>query len=161
MNAATDNLDTAAAAKLLRAELLRRHGWTGRDVSVRTDRFSMGSAIRITINRLNIPAAAVKAVAEPFERVRCCEVTGEILSGGNRYVSVTYAHEALDRAAAVVAGALTGLDRLRVRGSDVVIERTGESRWTVRDAVRSESGCFSRGVAAHIAMSYATNPVAA
>jgi hypothetical protein len=87
---------TTDHAAEIRAELKRAHGWTSRQVSVRAEYFSMGSSIDIVVKDPAVPLPTVKAIAARAESIRRCEITGEILSGGNRYVSVTYSHAALD-----------------------------------------------------------------
>jgi hypothetical protein len=81
-------------AAQIRATLKREHGWSSRQVSIRAEYFSMGSSIDVTVKDPTIPLPTVKRVAEGAESIRRCEVSGEILSGGNRYVSVRYSHEA-------------------------------------------------------------------
>ncbi len=88
------NESTTERAAIIRAAL-KAKGWTGRDVSVRADYYSMGSSIDIRIKNPAVPSAIVKKIAEEHERIHRCEITGEILGGGNRYVSVTYTSEAL------------------------------------------------------------------
>ena len=78
----------------IRQTLKARHGWTGRDVSVRADYYSMGSSLRISIKNPNIPRAIVCAIAKPSERIDRDQF-GEILGGGNRFVDIHYASEAL------------------------------------------------------------------
>ena len=85
---------TTEYAAEIRATLKREHEWTSRQISVRADSFSMGSSIDVVIRDPEIPLATVKAIAEQAERIRRCEYSGEILSGGNRYVSVKYSDEA-------------------------------------------------------------------
>lgn len=80
----------AEAARTIRDTLKRRYGFTSRDVSVRSSSYSMGSNIDVTIRRDGIREATVRDVAEQAERIRRCDITGEILSGGNRFVSVCY-----------------------------------------------------------------------
>jgi hypothetical protein len=87
-------MTTTEHAALIRATLKRAHGWSSRQVSVRAEYFSMGSSIDVIVKDPAIPLPAVKAVAEGSESIRRCEFSGEILSGGNRYVSVRYSHEA-------------------------------------------------------------------
>lgn len=85
----------AQDAATIRAELKRR-GWTSRDVSVRAESFSMGSAVRLTVKRPGIPVAVVEQIARDIaEKIDRCEITGEILSGGNRYVSASLDGEAV------------------------------------------------------------------
>ncbi len=89
-------LSTTDRAATIRQELKRKHGWTSRDVSVRADYYSMGSAIRVVVKNPDVPIAAVKASSEQHESIDRDARTGEILSGGNRFVTVNYAHEACD-----------------------------------------------------------------
>ena len=81
-------------AAQIRSTLKKAHGWSSRQVSIRAEYFSMGSSIDVIVKDPAIPLPAVTAVAERAETIRRCEVSGEILSGGNRYVSVRYSHEA-------------------------------------------------------------------
>ena len=87
-------MTTTEHAAEIRATLKREHGWTSRQVSVRANYFSMGSSIDVVVKDPAVPLPIVKAVAEKAERIDRDEMTGEILSGGNRYVSVHYGHEA-------------------------------------------------------------------
>lgn len=86
----------AEDAAKIRAELKRVRGWTSSQISVKSDSYSMGSSIDVTIKAAGIKLAVVKEIAKEFERVRRCEYSGEILSGGNRYVSVKFDWEFLD-----------------------------------------------------------------
>lgn len=79
----------AEQANEIRAELKKR-GWSSREVSVRAKTFRCGSSIDVTIKVGGIRKAAVEAIASRAESIRRCERTGEILSGGNRYVSVEF-----------------------------------------------------------------------
>lgn len=88
------------AAKAIRTELKREHGWTGRDVSVRADYYSMGSAVRVKVRNPDVDFATVRRIAEGYARVRRCEYTHEILGGGNMYVTVSISREAEDALAA-------------------------------------------------------------
>ncbi len=85
---------TTDRAAVIRQELKRKHGWTSRDVSVRADNYSMGSAIRVSIKNADVSKAIVQAVAEQHEDISRDDYSGEILSGGNRFVTVGYSHEA-------------------------------------------------------------------
>jgi hypothetical protein len=84
---------TTDRAKAIRTELKQAHGLTGRDVSVRSEYFSMGSSINIRVkatekgNKLSLKW--LSKIAREHESISRCEITNEILSGGNRYVSVT------------------------------------------------------------------------
>ena len=105
---------TTDYAAEIRATLKARHGWNARQVSVRASYYSMGSSIDVTIKDPAISLPTVKAIAEGAEHIRRCEATGEILGGGNRYVSVRYSHEAQEilgrRYADAVQRAVNGLE---------------------------------------------------
>lgn len=89
----TKQLTPAAnAAAQVRAAIKSELGFNSRDVSVRCDNFSLGSSVDVTIKSAEAfdARARVEALARGAENVRRCEATGEILSGGNRYVSIDY-----------------------------------------------------------------------
>ena len=96
MNAVINDMSTKEAAAAIRATLKKQYGWTSRQVSVQSDCYSMGSSIRVTIKDPAIYRADVEKVAEQYERIHRCEVTGDILGGCNRYVDVHYTSEALE-----------------------------------------------------------------
>ena len=79
---------TTGRAASLRAALKAR-GWSSRDVSVRAESFSLGSAIRVLIKNPAVPLATVRTLAEAEEHIDR-DQWGEILGGGNRYVTVSY-----------------------------------------------------------------------
>lgn len=82
---------TEAAAEVRAA--FKAQGWTARQIGVRADYFSLGSALRVTLKDGAIPLHKVKAIAEGKERIRR-DGYGEILGGGNRYVTIDVAEEA-------------------------------------------------------------------
>ncbi len=82
-------MTTTEHAAQIRQTLKARYGWTSRDVSVRADYYSMGSAIRIRVKNPAVSIKAVEAIAEPSESIDR-DQWGEILNGGNRYVTVSY-----------------------------------------------------------------------
>ena len=96
---------TTEAAKTIRAALKMR-GITSRQVSVRSDLYSLGSTIRVTIKDAAVSFDVVKEIAQGHQRVSRCEITGEILGGGNRYVTVDYADGAIDVFAEEVRAAI-------------------------------------------------------
>lgn len=87
-------LTTKQAAQGIR-DGLKARGWGPRAVSVVVDSYSMGSTIRVTVKSADVPLSVVREIARGAESVRRDEATGEILSGGNRFVDVAYAREAL------------------------------------------------------------------
>lgn len=103
-------MTTKEHAAAIRATF-KRHGWTARDISVRIDTYSMGSSIDVRVKNPDIPFDVIEKIAKGAESVRYCEYSGEILSGGNRYVSVSYTHEAADAIQARHADVLTAAAR--------------------------------------------------
>jgi hypothetical protein len=68
---------------------LKELGYNSRKVSVREDSGGLSWCIRITIKDENVDEQAVKEIAQKAKKIDRCEVTGEILGGGNTYVFVT------------------------------------------------------------------------
>lgn len=85
MTTSARDLDAADAAKILRVEL--RANFPGVRFSVRIDRFSMGEAINVEWTD-GPSVARVGPVTHPFADIERDELTGEILSGGNRYIGL-------------------------------------------------------------------------
>lgn len=91
----------ALAAQEIRDEL-KAAGIKARDVSVRSDSYSMGSSIDVEILSLDVPFSVVERAANKQSSVRRDEYSGEILAGGNRYVHVTVDSDVIKAAAADV-----------------------------------------------------------
>lgn len=93
---------TSAAqnAATIRAALKKHYGITSRQVSVRSSTFSMGSSVDVSIHDPAVDIREVKNIADKFEKIDRCEITGEILCGGNRHLSVSYSDKARDAFAA-------------------------------------------------------------
>lgn len=91
----------AEQCKLLRAAYKRR-GWNRTAISVRNDSYSMGSSMRVKINRPDLVTdyAEAERLANAGESISRCQISGEILSGGNRYVDFGFSDEALEMIAA-------------------------------------------------------------
>jgi hypothetical protein len=83
---------TTTRAAAIRAEY-KRLGWTPRMVSVRSEYFSGGSSIRVLVKDPEVDFAEAERVLKAEERIRRCETTGEILSGGNTYTSIEHSPE--------------------------------------------------------------------
>jgi hypothetical protein len=82
----------AQDAARIRADYKAR-GWNSRMISVRASSYSMGSSINVEIKDPRIPMADASAIAMQAEHIHRCEITGEILGGGNRYVHVSHSPE--------------------------------------------------------------------
>jgi hypothetical protein len=94
------NTKQLSKADALRAAL-KTAGYNRRQVSVKHDQYSMGSHIYVTIRDLEIAKSAIESIANSFENVRRDE-SGEILGGGNTYLTVEYHSESLREFASVV-----------------------------------------------------------
>lgn len=90
------HITTEEAAQQLR-QRLKAAGYNSRRVSVRKSYSSMGSSISVTIHDPAISLHAVKELAEPAECIDRCSITGEILSGGNRYLDVQHSKQAREQ----------------------------------------------------------------
>ena len=73
-------------AKLIRAEL-KALGFTAKHVSVRTSR---GSAVNVNIKSPLLSMEVAEKIGKKYESVTRCEHSGEILSGGNTFIFVSY-----------------------------------------------------------------------
>jgi len=119
----TENLTTTERAKLIRQTLKSKLGLTSRDVNVRSANFSGGSSIdvrRKNTNKANALALAlVEKIASDHERIDRCEMTGDILGGCNRYVSVNRTDEGCEAIAQPYLAAAREAVRV-VEGSSIM-----------------------------------------
>jgi hypothetical protein len=92
---------TNSKADQLRAAL-KTAGYSRKQVTVKHDHYSMGSTLHVTIRDLSVSKANVTAIAESYSNVRRDQF-GEILSGGNTYLDVSYEDKALREYAITVA----------------------------------------------------------
>lgn len=81
----------AEAAKTIRREIKAELGLNARQVSVRCRTGSIDVTIKVPHAK-----KPIQAIAARQEIVRRCEYSGDILSGGNRFVSVSYGAGAFD-----------------------------------------------------------------
>ena len=79
--------------KELRKEFKEKLGANSRTISVRNPHYS---SIVITIKDLTIDKEKVIEIAKKYESVDRCHVTGEVLAGGNTFVSVSYDDDILE-----------------------------------------------------------------
>lgn len=91
----------AEQCKLLRVAYKKR-GWNRTAISVRNSDYSMGSSMRVEIKRPDLVKdyAEAERLANAGESIRRCEISGEILNGGNRFVNFEFSDEALETIAA-------------------------------------------------------------
>lgn len=83
------------SAKQLRKELKNKLGVNSRQVSVRSSR----NSIDVTIKDLTVNFSEVEKIANTYESIRRDHATGEILSGGNTYISVGYSYDTMEEEA--------------------------------------------------------------
>lgn len=74
------------SAKQIRAELKATMGLTQRDVSVR----SSSGSIRVKVMNPAADIDRIESIANQHSHVRRCEYSGEILAGGNVFVTVDW-----------------------------------------------------------------------
>ena len=82
-------------AKELRATL-KEMGFNSRQVSVKSGYCGYSTSMDVTIKARGISVPQVEELANKYKSVRHDEMTGEILSGGNTYVTVGYKRELLE-----------------------------------------------------------------
>ena len=104
-------MNTTDAAKAIRKSLRTELNATSRQVSVRCDQYSMGSSIDVAVKDPSVNLADVKRIAMAYQHVDRCEITGEILNGGNMYVHCDYTADALAETVKMIIAALAGLAR--------------------------------------------------
>ena len=100
---------TAEKSAEIRTNLKKLYGITSRQVSVT----SRNGSIEVRIHDHKVDVREVRNLADKHESVRYCEVSGEILSGGNTFLNVAYSEKACtayaaahaEELAAVIAGA--------------------------------------------------------
>ncbi len=100
----------------------KKKGWSSRQVAVRRKFFSGGSELSIEIRDPSVPICVVKEIAEAGKSIRRCEVTGEILSGGNRYVHVRYRDDVLEAMAKTYVSAVAAAVAKIEPGSNSLVE---------------------------------------
>lgn len=116
-------------AQAIRKNLKAAHGYTARQVSISCSR---GSAINITIKCPLVKKHLVEAAAKGYESIDRCKFSGEILSGGNTFIFVSYARELLEARAAELLPLLSD-----EAGKSVEVE--GFEIWRTNDRTRPNS----------------------
>jgi len=119
-------MTTAAQdCKAIRTEL-KKIGISNRRVSVRAENYSMGSSIHVEIKDATIAMSTVKAIAEAHEKIDRCEITGDILSGGNRYLHISYSPEAsAERGAPYLADVRAAMEAIGTEPTNALTSITG------------------------------------
>lgn len=119
-------MTTAAESTKIIRTALKSIGISNRRVSVRAENYSMGSSINIEIKDATIAMSTVKAIAETQERIDRCEITGDILSGGNRYLHISYSPEAsAERAAPYIESVREAMEAIGREPTNALTSITG------------------------------------
>lgn len=126
-------------AQAVRDEL-KKIGITSRQVSVRSEYCGFSTALHITIKDLAIERATVEKIAKKYEELDIDKYTGEILSGGNTYVLVSFDYNARNRAYEEYADIINDIDKVSEDGG---IYDLGKG-WTVRKCINGGYGyCYN------------------
>lgn len=152
--------NTVEVAAQIRKELKAR-GIKARDVSVRSDLYSMGSTIRLRINNPEVSIALVRQIASMGESIHRDAQTGEILGGGNRFVDVEYSSEAQETMAAPYLAALSDEAGVSVTVNGWEVSRNDERdpTYTARKPGHQQLVCWGKdSVARHMAAADASRP---
>lgn len=122
-------------AKTIRQALKAELGVTSRQVSVKANHFSMGSSVTVTVKDHTVDFEKVEEIANRSERIRRCEMTGDILGGGNTYIHVGFSREAEEalaepflvavEAAVVEAGEAGENSLVEIEGTDLLLGKAG------------------------------------
>ena len=80
---------------------LKAEGFATKDISVRVAHALYDVSIRIEVKNPLIKLSEIKKIANKYKQVDYCEKTGEILAGGNTYISCQYEHGIFDRVAEI------------------------------------------------------------
>ncbi len=71
----------------------KSQGWGHKEISVRSSNYSMGSSVRISIKSPVVDRRVAEQIAGCEESISRCEITHEILGGGNFFVTVAWDYE--------------------------------------------------------------------
>jgi len=149
----TKYLYAGERAQLIRKELKTKYGWNNRQVSVRSD----SNSIRVIINEADIARKDVSAIAEPHEKIRRDQF-GDILSGGNIYLSVVYSTEALKKRVARYIKNVTraskmvsGKNLIPIEGTPFFLGRDDfRNHWTLWNDSFASARYYLEGIAEEI-----------
>jgi hypothetical protein len=99
-------------------EALKAAGFNARRVTVR----AAHSSLYVTIRDAAVSLSAVEAIANRFSVIHRCETTGDILEGGNTFVTIAYTDEVLAPVKAEILAVLAPAP------SDVYVTLLGDFR---------------------------------
>jgi len=112
----------AESAATIRAAF-KAKGWGQKHVSVRCENYAGGSSVHVEIKSPEVDEFEAEEIARGEESISRCEITGEILSGGNRFVDVKHSSECREILARRHNDALwTAIGRLWAAGDASLLE---------------------------------------
>ena len=82
--------------KVIRQELKKELGYNSRQVSIKSKPGGYSYSFIFTIRDKNVNYDKVNEFAHKYKSVSRCEYSGEILSGGNTYITVTFSDKLKD-----------------------------------------------------------------
>ncbi len=85
----TDYRSARTRAASIRSQY-KDHGWSSQQISVRAKSCSLSESISVTIKAAGIPLATVREIAMAEADISRCQISGEILGGGNIFVRVRF-----------------------------------------------------------------------
>lgn len=141
----SDMTTTQAAQEIRNA--LKAKGINSRAVSVKCDQYSMGSSIRVSIKTLAVSLGDVRSIALKHELVRRDE-SGEILGGGNRFISVEYDWARLSEQVAAVAALLPTQPGDRAVVGALLVVAEGDDTFRICSVNGPDARCYGRSYCA-------------
>lgn len=115
-------MQNLSAAQQVRNELKTKFGITSRDVSVREENCGYSRSLRVRIKNPKARLLEIKEIATKHERVRYCQYSGEILSGGNFYIDVSVDEKAIDYLTSIHAEKLN-LEQLLKEAQELPVDQ--------------------------------------
>ena len=85
-------MKATVVAKKLRQKFKEKYNLSISDISIRSER----SCVTICLKSITLNIKEIERIASSFEVVHRCEVTHEILSGGNLFVNVRFDYDTLE-----------------------------------------------------------------
>ena len=115
---------SAQKAKQVRDALKKELGLNSRQVSVRSPHWG---SIYVTIKTADAKYAAVQEIARRVEHVRYCQFSGDILSGGNTFVTVEFDDAVINKMAESPSIVKAVTAALAAPGINIALDDTDKS----------------------------------
>jgi len=122
-------------------EALKQAGYNRNQVSVKRSRGSY----TVSLKTFSIHPDTIKPIVQSFERIHYCQASGEILSGGNTFVSIQYDWKDILKLKEsnfyrlCAAEVIDAMERVRSRDSDTALEYVGSSNYLIGKSYNSNT----------------------